>query len=236
MIARWPAPVIGRPASVHGGHQRTTASLATKGGHAYICPNLHPACPPPSFSTRARRSTAASMPVQAFTRWGVQVPRELNVRQQQVLLWVGQGCPDDVWEGTAHKLSCQALHSRGLVKVSRRQGQWSVALTKAGQQYLDDGSFPLDHPRSRNTVPAPRAGTLPPDVAEGEKPSVKASLPAPSPDGAEAWITDLLQTRWLRFVAGEGEHWKVPSPTALPFNLVNGGNSRSEPLSPDPPA
>ncbi len=30
---------------------------------------------------------------------------------------------------------------------------------------------------------------------------------------------DLLQTRWLRYVAGEGEHWKVPSPTALPFNI-----------------
>ncbi|MFK0045895.1 transposase family protein [Streptomyces sp. NPDC090741] len=31
----------GRPASVHGSHQRTTASLATTSGHAYICPNLH---------------------------------------------------------------------------------------------------------------------------------------------------------------------------------------------------
>jgi predicted secreted Zn-dependent protease len=32
-------------------------------------------------------------------------------------------------------------------------------------------------------------------------------------------IADSLQTRWLRFVAGDREHWKVPSPTALPFNL-----------------
>lgn len=32
-------------------------------------------------------------------------------------------------------------------------------------------------------------------------------------------IADSLQTRWLRFVASEGEHWKVSSPTALPFNL-----------------
>ncbi|MFF1509748.1 hypothetical protein [Streptomyces sp. NPDC058326] len=35
----------------------------------------------------------------------------------------------------------------------------------------------------------------------------------------EREIADSLQTRWLRFVAGEGEHWKVPSPTALPFDL-----------------
>ncbi len=35
----------------------------------------------------------------------------------------------------------------------------------------------------------------------------------------EQEIADSLQTRWLRFVASEREHWKVPSPTALPFNL-----------------
>lgn len=35
----------------------------------------------------------------------------------------------------------------------------------------------------------------------------------------EQEIADLLQTRCLRFGAGEEEHWKVPSPTALPFNL-----------------
>ncbi|MEU9167642.1 integrase [Streptomyces sp. NPDC048420] len=35
----------------------------------------------------------------------------------------------------------------------------------------------------------------------------------------EQEIADSLQTRWLRFVASEGEHWKVPSPTTLPFDL-----------------
>lgn len=107
------------------------------------------------------------------------MPRELNERQQQVLQWVGRGCPDGVWEGTAHKLSCQALHSRGLVKVSRHQGQWSVALTKAGQQYLDDGSHLPDQPRSRGTAPAPRAGIQLPDVAKSEKSSAKVVTPVP---------------------------------------------------------
>jgi hypothetical protein len=32
-------------------------------------------------------------------------------------------------------------------------------------------------------------------------------------------IADSLQTRWLRFVAGEGGHWKAPSPTALASDL-----------------
>jgi hypothetical protein len=35
----------------------------------------------------------------------------------------------------------------------------------------------------------------------------------------EQEIADSLQTRWLRFVASAGEHWKVPSPTPLPFDL-----------------
>lgn len=35
----------------------------------------------------------------------------------------------------------------------------------------------------------------------------------------EQEIADSLQTRWLRFVASEGEHWKVPPPTALRFDL-----------------
>lgn len=35
----------------------------------------------------------------------------------------------------------------------------------------------------------------------------------------EQEIADSLQTRWLRFVASEGVHWKAPSPTALLFDL-----------------
>ncbi|MFK0045896.1 hypothetical protein ACIQU4_17540 [Streptomyces sp. NPDC090741] len=105
--------------------------------------------------------------------------RQLNERQQQMLQWVGRGCPDGVWEGTGHKLSCQALHSRGLVKVFKRQGQWSVALTKAGEEYLDHGSHPPEQPRSKETTPAPQAGIQSPDVAKNEKPGVKAAVPVP---------------------------------------------------------
>ncbi|MEU6396195.1 hypothetical protein ABZ867_04260 [Streptomyces cinnamoneus] len=106
------------------------------------------------------------------------MPRELNERQQQVLQWVARGCPDGVWEGTGHKLSCQALHSRGLVKVSRSQGRWSVALTKAGQQYLDHGSHPPEQPRGKDTAPAPQTG-IQPDVAKSKKSSDQAAAPIP---------------------------------------------------------
>lgn len=35
----------------------------------------------------------------------------------------------------------------------------------------------------------------------------------------EQKIAGSLHTRWLRFVASESEHWKVPSPSALTFDL-----------------
>ncbi|MCX5303192.1 hypothetical protein OG304_06965 [Streptomyces sp. NBC_00160] len=103
------------------------------------------------------------------------MPRQLNERQQQVLQWVGRGCPDGIWEGTAHKLSCQALQNRGLVKVSKRQGQWSAVLTDAGQHYLDhsaaaqrDGiqlpagtSDPESNARVASPLPTQRTSSLP---------------------------------------------------------------------------
>lgn len=39
---------------------------------------------------------------------------DLNKRQQTVLDWVGQGCPDGVWPDSTFKVSAQALQSRGL--------------------------------------------------------------------------------------------------------------------------
>jgi hypothetical protein len=44
-------------------------------------------------------------------------------------------------------------------------------------------------------------------------------------------IDSRWQTRWLRFVASEGKHWNVPSPTAPSFDLEKwwktAGQSRS---------
>ncbi|WP_262007877.1 hypothetical protein [Streptomyces sp. FIT100] len=108
------------------------------------------------------------------------MPRELNERQQQVLQWVGRGCPDGVWEGTGHKLSCLALQSRGLVKVSKRQGQWSVVLTNAGQQYLDHGTHTPDQPRGRDAAPAQGGGTQAPAVSSDTKSRTKAATPLPA--------------------------------------------------------
>lgn len=77
--------------------------------------------------------------------------RQVNERQLSVLPWVEAGCPAGVWETNSYKTTCQALHNRGLVTVSRKAGQWSVALTSAGRHYLAHGTYPPRGSRPRKT-------------------------------------------------------------------------------------
>ncbi|MFE1311411.1 hypothetical protein [Streptomyces sp. NPDC058755] len=46
----------------------------------------------------------------------------LDERQQAVLGWVNQGCPDGVWPDSTYKVSAQALQNRGLINqaIARR--------------------------------------------------------------------------------------------------------------------
>jgi len=48
----------------------------------------------------------------------------LNERQQAVLDWVGQECPDGVWPDSMYKVRAQVLQSRGLIKITKRR--WAL--------------------------------------------------------------------------------------------------------------
>ncbi|MFK4213355.1 hypothetical protein [Streptomyces sp. NPDC030920] len=85
---------------------------------------------------------------------------DLNERQQTVLNWVGQGCPDGVWPDSTFKVSAQALQSRGLIKITKRRGHWSANLTDKGRQHLTDrGICPVEQnaapPAQPSRKPAP---------------------------------------------------------------------------------
>ncbi|GAA3177904.1 hypothetical protein GCM10017688_32920 [Streptomyces ramulosus] len=100
--------------------------------------------------------------------------RQVNERQLSVLQWVGAGCPVGVWETSSYKTTCQALQNRGLVTVSRKGGQWSVALTTAGQYYLAHGTYPPRRSRPRKpqvATPQPRPTRALETPAAGRKPS-----------------------------------------------------------------
>lgn len=89
----------------------------------------------------------------------------LNKRQQAVLDWVGQGCPDGVWPDSTYKTSGQALQNRGLIKVTKRRGYWSAHLTEKGRQHLiergirpvEQSTRPPERPAQEPAPPRPRA-------------------------------------------------------------------------------
>ncbi|MEU8974904.1 hypothetical protein AB0D11_37585 [Streptomyces monashensis] len=94
--------------------------------------------------------------------------QDLNERQQAVLDWVSQGCPDGVWTDSVFKTSAQALHSRGLIKITKRRGSWIAQITEKGRQYLlHSGGHPAEQSNSDTSEdlserpPRPRPRTSP---------------------------------------------------------------------------
>jgi hypothetical protein len=79
--------------------------------------------------------------------------KPLNPRQQQVLAWIADGCPDGVMTDSTYKNSAMALRNRHLVKITRRGG-WRAELTQQGRDHLDRGPSAQD--KAETTVPPQR--------------------------------------------------------------------------------
>jgi hypothetical protein len=187
------AVTLNRSGTVLSLHQSRSGSVQLRPGLVLRqpCPSL---CRPTASSVRicghwpTPRALSCENAGGQLRTVGGQVPRQLNERQLQVLRWVGQGCPDGIWQGEAHKLSCQALQSRGLVKVSRGKGQWTATLTTAGQHFLDHGSHPPDKSRATGTAPVQKPQRSQQSPPAGRKPATRwprhhrHSRRAPTPD------------------------------------------------------
>ncbi|WP_029089701.1 hypothetical protein [Brevibacterium album] len=106
------------------------------------------------------------------TRWP-----PLNPIQLKALEWVARGCPEGVWHDSSYKVSVYALATRGLVKVDRRRGSWSAAMTDDGRFYLDHGHYRINEEPPSDKHSGPRGRT-----------TQKASFSVT----AEALIADLL--------------------------------------------
>lgn len=91
----------------------------------------------------------------------------LNGRQEEVLRWVGDGCPDRAWPNQTHKHTARALANRGLLRVSRRGGVWSAELTDLGRAWLEAGkNGSAEPPTAMATSQRRRQPTQP--VADGD--------------------------------------------------------------------
>lgn len=62
--------------------------------------------------------------------------------QIKVLKWIYGGCSEDViWKGYAHRSASRALADHGLVAVVGKGATWSVSLTDAGRDWLEENIF-----------------------------------------------------------------------------------------------
>ncbi len=143
----------------------------------------------------------------------------LNERQLSVLQWVERECPDGVWETSSYKISCQALQNRGLLKVSKRQGQWSATLTSAGRHYLQHGNYPPAQPQARRTTPVQKPTPAVPAVSTGIAAAEPAAPAVPSKAPQAPQTRKTVTEQLLEELAEAGG--RIVKSTARGPNAVN---------------
>jgi hypothetical protein len=108
----------------------------------------------------------------------------LTPKQIELLDWVRDGCPDDVYEGNAHRASARALATRGLLKVKGHGADWTVTLTDAGRHWKPGKPVPRPAPvRLPNRSAAPPAPIQPP--ASSQAPRARPSDHGPQPQASQ---------------------------------------------------
>ncbi|MDR1512865.1 MAG: hypothetical protein LBS56_05195, partial [Propionibacteriaceae bacterium] len=103
----------------------------------------------------------------------------LNTVQLEVLTWVKDGCPADVYSDWTHRVSARALHNRGLIKVRGHGSTWSATLTDDGRYYLEHGSYPGESPDGQADS-SHRKSVV--DAEQSDEPAAReATSPSPPP-------------------------------------------------------
>lgn len=117
----------------------------------------------------------------------------LNEAQEAVLRWIGDGCPDGVYEGYSHRVSAAALRTRGLVHIQGRGANWRAELTATGAAYQN---------RLKTSPPLVEPAALPP-ATQSAKPAPK---PKPKPKPRRVGPTEQL----MRDLVAAGGVLRVP--------------------------
>lgn len=102
--------------------------------------------------------------------------RALNARQEEILAWIGDGCPERDWPDYTHRATARSLQSQGLVKVKGHGANWAAEVTDAGRAVLD-GTAPAQESGARRPPRLSRAGIRQGKPVLREDPS---TAPAPS--------------------------------------------------------
>lgn len=68
----------------------------------------------------------------------------LNPGQLEILAWVRDGAPQDVYDDYRPRIVARALHNRGLVTVVGHGKNWKVSMTNDGTFCLERGAYPRE--------------------------------------------------------------------------------------------
>ena len=104
----------------------------------------------------------------------------LSQWQQEVLAWIGDGCPEGVMQDFTYKTTAVALQNRRLVTVSKRGGVWRAEITSAGRHYLNHGTYPESAPSAR-AQPRPAPSRQPTPVPSSSPTAGSTSKPSSTP-------------------------------------------------------
>lgn len=136
----------------------------------------------------------------------------LNAVQLEVLSWVKDGCPEDVYSDWSHRVSARALHNRGLIEVRGRGASWAAEATDEGHYYLEHGSYPddapdatADAPRQAPTTEAPNSNESPPSQGSPPRRAGKSSSRAKQPNKTEQFMLALNAAEEHRLVVERSE-------------------------------
>lgn len=116
----------------------------------------------------------------------------LNDTQLEVLRWVADGAPADIYEGYVHRIVARALRNRGLIEIAGRGDTWSASIEPDGNYFLEHGHYPPDSAETLSSV----SSTLKPSKATPKAAVVKNTTDATSspriPKRARVGPTDTM--------------------------------------------
>ncbi|MGI5133188.1 hypothetical protein ACQEVB_40755 [Pseudonocardia sp. CA-107938] len=110
----------------------------------------------------------------------------LNERQRAVLSWIGNGCPDGVYDHPQqYKHTAGALRDRKLVTISKASGSWQALITERGRYYLEHDRYPEPLLPSSRIAPSLTAASAAGSSVAAVTKSVGATPVPPTPSVAE---------------------------------------------------
>lgn len=118
----------------------------------------------------------------------------LNDAQLLVLQWVADGADLESPPSDTFKTSAVALRNRGLVALDKRRGKWRIAITEAGQFYLQHDHHPKEKPPEPKLPSPPKPERQAPSAASSTAAIVFGPVDNASASENRNWLSEMRRS------------------------------------------